>query len=104
MFDRQPDGTYQEDVGTCGTYGEDFRVSIADATPPLYPTTQSIEIGLDNNQRTYNVTRAYNPQDNTLSITHTVSYGANHPRNNPNNSELTTLSTEIIPDAAFSCP
>lgn len=103
MFDRQADGTYEEDEGTCGSYGEDFRISIADNSPALHPTTESIDIGLETNQRTYNVQREYTPSGNTLQITHTVNYGDTHPRRNPNNNQVTTLSTEVIPDAALSC-
>jgi len=101
ILDSNGDGTYANS-GCPDSYGQTLQNLIATAHPenPSAPIT----LGLPSNQRTYNVTRAYSAQDNTLSITHTVSYGANHPRNNPNNSELTTLSTEIIPDAAFSCP
>ncbi|MBF2056674.1 MAG: hypothetical protein IGQ45_05485 [Cyanobacterium sp. T60_A2020_053] len=65
------------------------------------------------NDKEYWIYRQYNPTGNTLGITHTVLYSSNHPRyvnttsiaiNNTNPNYVTTLSTEVIPNAALDCP
>ncbi|MGY6528935.1 MAG: type IV pilus modification PilV family protein [Cyanobacterium sp.] len=111
MLDRNDDGTYGNS-GCPNTYGERLLDDTTNgllqpsANPrfpgvetPNTPEAQTVSV----NARSYDIFREYTPSGNTLQITHTVTYGENHPRGNSSNTQVTTLSTEVIPDAALSC-
>lgn len=92
----------------CGRYGNRLRASIIGQ----YPVSETVDI----NGRRYRVTRTYNPGDNTtfnniLQINYQVEYAASsgaipaHPRYKSGGDNIvTTLSTEVLPDAALECP
>jgi prepilin-type N-terminal cleavage/methylation domain-containing protein len=95
------------------TYGTRLQDTLAPLTNPPYPATQSVTI----NSKPYNVTRGYiltdqntavtGVQTNILTISYTVAYASSHQRFKSGtgaNNTVTTLSTEILPNAALSCP
>lgn len=116
----------EEDSDSCGDYGEVLRDQIISIG---YDPEDDFIIGQGDNLRSYSLRREYSPSDNTLQITHVIAYGLAddssseniHPRYNSNKpydyddmipvnkfreenlNYVTTLSTEVIPDAALSC-
>ncbi|AFZ48770.1 hypothetical protein Cyast_2829 [Cyanobacterium stanieri PCC 7202] len=122
----EPDSNPPRDLN-CGNYGGTLENLID--TDTAHPENERISIGLNDNQRDYFALRQYSANGNTLQVTHLIAYAPasnngndSHPRynvnapynysnmidvedfreNNPN--YVTTLSTEIIPDAALNCP
>jgi prepilin-type N-terminal cleavage/methylation domain-containing protein len=102
MLDKNSDGTYNATgTGKCGTYGTRLQTTITTAG---YTATQSITI----NTRNYSVTRAYvapTASPNILQISYTVAYASSHARYKGSGADntITTLSTEVRPNAALSC-
>jgi len=116
-----------EDDTFCGNYGGALRDQLINQGYEDEEDGETIRIGLPpkepdshDSRRSYRVFRTYTPSDNTLIINHVIAYAPPvsglpaHPRyntnasyasipdeNNPN--RVTTLSTEVIPDAALSC-
>ena len=98
------------DATTCtnSTYGTRLRdnVLLADNYSPTGedfsddPTTITIE------NKDYTITRTYTPSDNILQITYSISYDSTHPRHKggtATDNEITTLSTEVLPNEALNC-
>lgn len=112
----------------CGNYGDALLNDptnglLQPTSNPRFPTNQGVQI----NNKWYRVFRQYTVRNNILGITYTVAYspvvgGFNtvaHPRYNSNASYtatsdvppavtnpnvVSTLSTEVIPNAALNCP
>lgn len=64
------------------------------------PTTVTVD------GRDYTVTRTYTPTNNVLQITYSISYASTHPRYQTGSvagNEITSLSTEVLPNASLSC-
>ena len=98
-------------------YGESLRSNLTNTS---FSTTQKIQI----DGKAYQVFRNYIPLDNTLQINYTIAYAPEenstsaHPRyddsfsytlnslpapNQTNPNVIATLTTEVIPDAVFTC-
>lgn len=84
----------------CGSYGTTLQ---ADLEGKGYTdAVQTISV----NGRSYDIDRTYNPSENILQISYSVSYDDNqpHPRyTSTGDNVVTTLSTEVLPNAALSC-
>jgi len=103
ILDRNSDGTYNiTGTGKCGSYGTRLQTTITSAG---YVATENKTI----NGRTYSVTRGYTvptASPNILQISYTVAYVSGHPRFRSGAgtaNTVSTLSTEVIPNAALSC-
>lgn len=85
---------------TCGAYGQNLNDSITDQ----FPSSETISLP-DHNPKSYDIVRNYNVSGNILQINYIVTYGSDHPNytDSSKNNPVTTLLTEIIPNAALSC-
>lgn len=85
---------------TCGTYGQNLNDSITDQ----FPSSETISFP-DHNPKSYDIARNYNASGNILQINYIVTYGADHPNytDSSKDNPVTTLLTEIIPNASLSC-
>jgi Tfp pilus assembly protein PilV len=90
--------TATPNTSNCNTYGNYLQTDIS--TP--HPSTASITI--DN--KDYAVTRTYTASANLLQVEYSIEYTSTHPRYKgaTADNEVTSLSTEVIPNAALSCP
>lgn len=88
----------------CGNYGEILKNNLDGTIAGIFLAQEIISIP-DDNPQPYDIIRKYNVSENILQITYTLNYNSDHPRysNFAENNEITTLSTEIIPNAAFNC-
>ena len=106
------------DATTCtsSTYGTRLRddVLLNDNYSPTGedfsddPTTITIENDqmTTDDDKNYTITRTYTPSDNILQITYSISYASTHPRykgGTAADNEITTLSTEVLPNEALNC-
>ncbi len=106
--------SYSPNTASCtgSIYGSRLGTNISGA----FPEETGIIINVNN--KPYQIFRDYLPVGNVLRITYTVSYAAAHPRyiasasynagtlpTPPTNANIiSTLSTEVVPNASLSCP
>ncbi|WP_193799604.1 type II secretion system protein [Cyanobacterium stanieri] len=88
----EPDGS----ICANSTYGQELLNQVNSD----FPLTQTVSI----NGKSYDIQRIYQDNDNTLQISHIVTYNSAHPRyQKDGDNTVTQLSTEAIPDVALSC-
>ncbi|PHV64050.1 type IV pilus modification PilV family protein [Cyanobacterium aponinum] len=77
-----------------------YGTRLQDFIDGTYPNTSDIDI----NGKSYDVARAYTAPENILQVSYTISYDSTHPRyKSGGDNVVTTLSTEVLPNAALSC-
>ena len=119
----QSGGSYNPDTTTCSnsTYGERLRQEVIGSSdyppttnPPDSGTTFLATATVNIGGNSYDIYRDYAPLDNHLQITYTVVYDSTHiryksndpysPPNSNNTNIVSTLLTDVIPNAALDCP